>query len=182
MKDNHMTTMIYRCDSCDFSTTNEETFHPLADSPRVFERLDAGGIVPDGDCPRCGAFVYREKAQSNCGGDECCGCEVCTPDDANLPLGVVIAQLDSGIEVAQEALDIEPTDKTTLAYLMFQELDLEASDRYYFLECLWDSPVGYECMKVLRKAREFIDMLPDLDSHQDIWSAAFEQCDIFYCD
>jgi hypothetical protein len=183
-----------------------------------------------------------ETAQSvlipvnNCGGvGECCGCEVCTPDepyereeceacegsgqnddgsecfgckgfgdkivDANTPSGVVgehiewtdeighnrrdvIAQLDepkSGIEVAQEALDIEPTDKTTLAYLMFQELDLEASDRYQFIKCPWDSPVGYECMKVIRKAREFADMLHDLDSHQDIWSAAFEQCEVFFC-
>ena len=102
----------------------------------------------------------------SCGGNECCGCKLCTPDD---------------IEVAQEALDIEPEDKTTLAYLMFQELDLEASDRYEFIRCPWDSPVGYECMKVLRKAREFIDLLHDLDSHQDIWIAAFEQCDVFYC-
>lgn len=134
--------------------------------------------------------TWAKALSDNCGGDDCCGCEVCTPDDANTPSGVVGEHIewtnDTGhhrrdIEVTQEALDIQPTDKTTVAYLMFQELDLEASDRYYFLECPWDSPVGYECMKVLRKAREFADMLHDLDSHQDIWSAAFEQCDIFYC-
>lgn len=127
---------------------------------------------------------------NNCGGDECSGCEVCTPDDANLPSGVVGEHVEwtnetghnrRDIEVAQEALDIEVDDKTTIEYLMLQEFDLEASDRYQFIKCPWDSPVGYDCMKVIRKAREFVDMLHDFDDHQNIWSAAFEQCEIFYC-
>lgn len=212
---------------------------------------------------------WAKALSDNCGGDNCCGCEVCTPDDDQSPVkhcnncdneavgfyktdkgsefhlcqscgeAFALGQVNSdksftvfsddddyerescdacdssgqnddgsecpeckgfgdkivdkpswqadndhdsakaGIEVAQEALDIQPEDKTTLAYLMFQELDLECTG-YEFTECQWDSPVGYECMKVLRKAREFIDLLHDLDSHQDIWSAAFQQCDVFY--
>lgn len=111
------------------------------------------------------SLIMVSPVDSNCGGDDCCGCPECTPDDATQSL---------------EALDNAWEDTTTLQYLMFKELDLEAPERYSFTECQWDSPVGYDCMKVLRKARELVSMLVDWDSHQDIWNAAFDQCKVFY--
>ena len=99
----------------------------------------------------------------SCGGNECCGCKLCTPDDAS---------------EAMEALDIEPYDNTILEHLMFKELDLDCAG-YSFPECPWDSAVGFECMKVLRKAQELTELMPDID-HSEIWHAAYHQCEVFY--
>lgn len=95
------------------------------------------------------------------GGNEC-GCKLCTPD-----------------EVDQEALDINTQDTTTVEYLMFQEFDLECTG-YSFPECPWDSEVGRECMRVFRKTQELLALMPDIDC-MTIWTAAFEQCEVFYC-
>jgi hypothetical protein len=121
--------------------------------------------LEDSQGTRDGWSLIMVSPTTNCGGKECCGCEVCTPDDATK---------------AFEALDIATEDKTTLEYLMFLELELEASGDFQFYECQWDSEVGRECMKVLRKAQELTELLPDID-HSDIWHAAYHQCEVFYC-
>lgn len=51
----------YQCDNCDFSTDNEEDFPTLSEVHHLGERLDPGSVVPDGECPECGAFVYAAQ-------------------------------------------------------------------------------------------------------------------------
>lgn len=47
-----------KCDDCGelFPLANLE---PLLGCSDLDERLSAGSIVPDGECPTCGAFCYR---------------------------------------------------------------------------------------------------------------------------
>lgn len=37
---------------------------PLSDVPRLFERLEVGGEVPAGACPKCGALMYLLKTKA----------------------------------------------------------------------------------------------------------------------
>lgn len=48
------------CDGCDWRGAAEE----LDDIDRLHERLDAGGVVPAGECPACGALAYIDKDQT----------------------------------------------------------------------------------------------------------------------
>lgn len=50
--------MQYRCDNCQKGFRNETEFKPLEQVHKLWERLDPGSIVPHGECPECGAFVY----------------------------------------------------------------------------------------------------------------------------
>ena len=61
-------TPLLRCDGCGrrFTDTGElERVFP--DIPDLINRLDAGGTVPEGECPLCGALVYRERGRVRVG-------------------------------------------------------------------------------------------------------------------
>ncbi|MFA5709355.1 hypothetical protein [Mycolicibacterium sp.] len=47
---------VTRCDNCDF-VGDESTLDPIDD---LAQRLDPGGVVPSGQCPRCAALAYPE--------------------------------------------------------------------------------------------------------------------------
>lgn len=49
----------YVCDNCEALWP----FERLEDIADLGERLDAGGIVPAGECPVCGALCYPNDAQ-----------------------------------------------------------------------------------------------------------------------
>lgn len=61
-------TPLLRCDNCcrRFSGT-EDLERVFPDIPDLLQRLDAGGTVPEGECPLCGALVYREKGRVHVG-------------------------------------------------------------------------------------------------------------------
>lgn len=54
--------MKVRCDNCEWKGEREETIEPSD----LFERLDIGGIVPAGECPKCHSLVYRIIQGSFC--------------------------------------------------------------------------------------------------------------------
>lgn len=49
------------CDGCDRRYEERELSHLYPDIPDLLIRLDAGGIVPAGECPECGALVYPDR-------------------------------------------------------------------------------------------------------------------------
>lgn len=59
---------MLKCDGCGrrFAAT-EELDRVFPDIPDLVNRLDAGGIVPSGECPMCGALVYREQGRVRIG-------------------------------------------------------------------------------------------------------------------
>ena len=59
---------LLRCDGCGrrYAGTGElERVFP--DIPDLAKRLDAGGTVPEGECPLCRALVYRERGRTRVG-------------------------------------------------------------------------------------------------------------------
>lgn len=48
------------CDNCQ-SVFHHKDLKPLGAVHKLGERLDPGSIVPDGECPSCGAFCYRPQ-------------------------------------------------------------------------------------------------------------------------
>lgn len=61
-------TPLRKCDNCGrrFAGT-EELERVFPDIPDLVNRLDAGGTVPTGVCPLCGALVYRERGRTRVG-------------------------------------------------------------------------------------------------------------------
>ena len=45
------------CDNCGWKGDPEKT---LVQIHRLAERLDPGGVVPSGECPKCGALCYLD--------------------------------------------------------------------------------------------------------------------------
>lgn len=56
-----MTRVLYVCDNCGRTSKNVE--RDLISAPDLGARLDPGSVVPDGECPTCGAFVYRQTVK-----------------------------------------------------------------------------------------------------------------------
>ena len=52
------TNPISACDNCNWKGRPKIG---LDDIPRLTERLDEGGEVPSGECPKCGALCYKIK-------------------------------------------------------------------------------------------------------------------------
>ncbi len=52
--------MKCKCDNCEWE--GQLDFDLLPHVPGLFERLDPGGIVPVGECPKCGALAYPKKS------------------------------------------------------------------------------------------------------------------------
>ena len=50
---------ICECDNCGFSCNESEIKNRWPDIPHLGERVEPGGTVPAGECPRCGALTYR---------------------------------------------------------------------------------------------------------------------------
>lgn len=50
--------MKVRCDNCGHETTDGRLKVRLEDIPDLAKRLDPGGVVPAGECPKCGALAY----------------------------------------------------------------------------------------------------------------------------
>ena len=50
------------CDNCGDLTTADDLL-PLDEAPDLSARLDVGGVVPAGECLKCGAFSYIKKAR-----------------------------------------------------------------------------------------------------------------------
>ncbi len=54
---------MLECDNCGRGYEREEQLkHVFPDIPDLLQRLDVGCTVPAGECPECGALVYREKS------------------------------------------------------------------------------------------------------------------------
>ena len=47
----------HKCDNCDWIGTPAE----LKEIKDFWERITAGGTVPTGECPKCGAFAYPHE-------------------------------------------------------------------------------------------------------------------------
>jgi len=47
-----------RCDNCSWKGTEDKLRCTLDTTPNLNERLDPGGEVPVGECPRCGCLAY----------------------------------------------------------------------------------------------------------------------------
>ena len=50
--------MKVKCDNCGCETTEKKLKVRLAAIPGLNMRLDPGGTVPAGECPKCGALTY----------------------------------------------------------------------------------------------------------------------------
>lgn len=48
---------LHKCDNCDWVGKPAE----LNDIKDLWERITAGGTVPTGECPKCGAFAYPHE-------------------------------------------------------------------------------------------------------------------------
>ncbi len=53
-------TSICECDNCG----DQSQPIPLNQCEGLAERLDADGVVPSGECPVCGAFMYKKEIQA----------------------------------------------------------------------------------------------------------------------
>ena len=96
-------TIVYVCDNCDCRYVRDESGEwdgleiiELQDCKGLYERLEPGSTVPDGECPECGAFVYNVPS------DECswmCSFEhnECVPSD-----GGVFKDFDTDINWEEE--------------------------------------------------------------------------------
>ena len=51
------------CDNCGDMTTADDLLS-LDQAPDLSARLDVGGMVPAGECLKCGAFSYLEEARA----------------------------------------------------------------------------------------------------------------------
>lgn len=49
----------YTCDNCEHICEGDDLLS-LWDAPELSSRLTPGGVVPDGCCPICGSFAYRD--------------------------------------------------------------------------------------------------------------------------
>lgn len=49
---------LVRCDDCDWKGTEDQLGKTLCEIHRLWERIEAGGIVPAGECPECGSLAY----------------------------------------------------------------------------------------------------------------------------
>ena len=52
---------ISECDNCSWKGTPKIG---LEDIPDLSQRLDEGGTVPSGECPKCGALCYEKKVKN----------------------------------------------------------------------------------------------------------------------
>lgn len=50
-----------RCDNCNHTVDAGMEAEIKGD---IWQRIDAGGIVPSGECPECGALMYPAVEQS----------------------------------------------------------------------------------------------------------------------
>lgn len=50
--------MKVKCDNCGHETTERKLKVRLEGIPDLNGRLDPGGVVPAGECPKCGALAY----------------------------------------------------------------------------------------------------------------------------
>lgn len=52
---------IFVCDNCSTVYAEEEDFIPFDEIKDVLQRLTPGGKVPDGECRKCRALVFRAE-------------------------------------------------------------------------------------------------------------------------
>jgi len=52
---------MYECGNCEKRWAEPDLEVVFPNIPDLLERLDVGGTVPAGECPDCGALVYREE-------------------------------------------------------------------------------------------------------------------------
>lgn len=50
---------VLECANCDYETGDADDLVSLDKCSDLSERLTEGDTVPEGECPRCGAFVYK---------------------------------------------------------------------------------------------------------------------------
>lgn len=49
---------VYRCGNCEFFTTDREDL--ILYPKDIFQRVAPGEVMPEGECPTCGALVHEE--------------------------------------------------------------------------------------------------------------------------
>ena len=54
---------MYTCENCG-TTLRDDECRTLSETRDIALRLDSGGEVPAGECPRCGALVYSQNGLS----------------------------------------------------------------------------------------------------------------------
>ncbi len=53
---------MYLCDNCDrVYEKKTDLRYAFPNIPDLLRRIEPGGVVPEGECPWCGAFVYRRE-------------------------------------------------------------------------------------------------------------------------
>lgn len=55
-----MSNRLCSCDNCDWQGAESMLSADTASTPDLAARLDAGGVVPAGECPVCGALAYYD--------------------------------------------------------------------------------------------------------------------------
>lgn len=54
--------MKVKCDDCGGKFPKDFVI-PLSEIHHLWERIDVGGIVPAGECPKCGALCYEDRIE-----------------------------------------------------------------------------------------------------------------------
>jgi hypothetical protein len=52
---------LHRCDNCEDELEEEQLDQKWPDIDDIGQRLDPGGTVPSGTCPKCGALCYPKE-------------------------------------------------------------------------------------------------------------------------
>ena len=50
----------WACDNCDWRGGDNELKSVFPDIPNLASRVEIGGIVPAGECPKCGSLCYGD--------------------------------------------------------------------------------------------------------------------------
>lgn len=86
---------VYRCQNCDWMTKDINDVSEMVD---MHERLSPGDIVPDGECPECGAAVFDNE----------------TPLERLHRFATDLLQALEGIEATREAFQSGKRDGATM--------------------------------------------------------------------
>lgn len=52
-----------KCDNCNWIGQDAELKNVFPNIPNLMDRIEQGGIVPNGECPKCGALCYQHNSE-----------------------------------------------------------------------------------------------------------------------
>jgi hypothetical protein len=133
--------VISRCDNCQSIWDENE----LCEISKYFERVEAGGTVPSGECPECGALCYLTKPEKIMAQES---------DDPS----------DSGSDSGQPKIALASVDQPSL-WIDFGSGDVErfdfatAQQQTFFLEgaCTVANRLGLDDVRFWETEQEMLD-------------------------